>query len=102
MPLQLELKRINKGEGENAEGYYLQGIICGERWLYENPFTPARLFDDEIAIASCLCRMADYAAGGPGFYGLAEASQDTYLGMMIEQAIQTGETVRAEKQCWAN
>lgn len=102
VPLQMELKRINKGEEENAEGYYLQGIICGEQWLYENPFIPARLFDDEIAIASCLCKMADYAAGGPGFYGLDEASQDTYLGMMIERAIQTGENVRVEQQCWAN
>lgn len=101
VPLQLELKRMNKGEEENAEGYYLQGIICGDQWLYENPFIPARLFDDEIAIASCLCRMADYAAGGPGFYGLDEASQDTYLGLLIEQAIQTGETVRAEQRCWA-
>ncbi|WP_379161417.1 Gfo/Idh/MocA family protein [Paenibacillus sp. sgz5001063] len=102
VPLQLELKRINKGEEENAEGYYLQGIICGEHWLYENPFIPARLFDDEIAIASCLCKMADYAAGGPGFYSLEDASQDTYLGMMIEQAIQSGVTVRAEQRCWAN
>lgn len=101
VPLHLELKRINKGEEENAEGYYLQGVICGEQWLYENPFIPARLYDDEIAIASCLCRMADYAAGGPGFYGLEEASQDTYLGIMIGKAIQTGETVRAEQQCWA-
>lgn len=25
--------------------------ICGERWIYENPFAPARLYDDEIAIA---------------------------------------------------
>jgi len=101
VPLQLELKRINRGELENAEGYYLQGIICGEQWLYDNPFIPARLYDDEIAIASCLDKMAVYASGGPGFYGLEEASQDTYLGMMIGQAIQTGETVRAVRQCWA-
>jgi len=100
VPLQLELKRINKGEQENAEGYYLQGILCGEQWLYTNPFLPARLYDDEIAIASCLCQMAEYAAGGSGFYDLKQASQDTYTGMMIERAIQTGEAVRVECQCW--
>lgn len=101
VPLELELKRINRGEWENAEGYYLQGIICGEQWIYENPFIPARLFDDELAIATCLKKMASYAAGGPEFYSLEEASQDVYLGLMIEQAIGTGQTVRAEKQCWS-
>ncbi|MDF2924167.1 MAG: oxidoreductase [Paenibacillaceae bacterium] len=101
VPLQLELKRVNKGEWENAEGYFLQGILCGDQWLYENPFAPARLYDDEIAIARCLQKMADYAAGGPAFYGLAEASQDHYLGMMIEQAIHTGETVTTTKRNWA-
>lgn len=101
MPLQMELKRINRGEQENAEGYYLQGIICGEQWLYNNPFTPARLYDDELAIASCLDKMALYAAGGPAFYGLEEASQDVYLGRMIEKAIESGEAVRTERMCWA-
>lgn len=42
-PLPLELKRINRGEGENQEGYYLEGIIAGESWVYRNPFAPARL-----------------------------------------------------------
>jgi hypothetical protein len=100
-PLQLEFKRINKGESENQEGYFLQGIICGERWIYENLYAPARLYDDEIAIASCLQKMADYVFGGPSFYSLQDASQDHYLGMMIEQAIQTGETVTAVPQRWA-
>ncbi|OPH58457.1 oxidoreductase [Paenibacillus ferrarius] len=100
-PLQLELKRMNKGELENAEGYFLQGIICGEQWIYENPFAPARLYDDEIAIASCLQKMADYTFGGASFYSLNEASQDHYLGMMIERAIQTGETITATPRCWA-
>ncbi|TBL69707.1 Gfo/Idh/MocA family protein [Paenibacillus thalictri] len=100
-PLHLQFKRINKGELENQEGYFLQGIIVGERWMYENPFAPARLYDDEIAIAHCLQNMAVYAAGGPGFYSLAEASQDHYIGMLIEQAIQSGETVVSERQPWA-
>jgi hypothetical protein len=101
-PLYLDLKRINKGERENLEGYYLQGIMGGERWVYQNPFAPARLYDDEIAIATCLQNMANYAAGGPDFYGLPDASQDQYLGMLIEQAIQTGETVKAFRQPWAD
>ncbi|GAA0133791.1 hypothetical protein YSY43_06310 [Paenibacillus sp. YSY-4.3] len=101
IPLQMELKRINKGELENQEGYFLQGILFGDQWLYDNPFTPARLYDDEIAIARCLQRMAEYIQGGPEFYSLAEASQDHYLGMLIEKAIQTGETVTSTRQRWA-
>ncbi|MEK3913348.1 Gfo/Idh/MocA family protein [Paenibacillus sp. FSL H7-0331] len=99
--IQSELKRINKGEYENAEGYFLKGIMAGERWVYENPFMPARLYDDEIAIAACLSKMAAYATGGPGFYGLPEASQDHYIGMLIEQAIVSGETVVSVRQPWA-
>ncbi|NQX63603.1 Gfo/Idh/MocA family protein [Paenibacillus qinlingensis] len=101
VPLQMDLKRINRGEYENAEGYFLQGFLCGEQWLYRNPFAPARLYDDEIAIASCLAKMAEYSNGGPEFYSLAEASQDHYLGMMIEKAIMTGETVTTSKPYWA-
>jgi hypothetical protein len=99
--IQMELKRINKGEYENAEGYFLKGIMAGERWVYENPFMPARLYDDEIAIATCLEKMAIYAAGGPEFYGLPDASQDHYIGMLIEQAIKSGETVVSVRQPWA-
>ncbi len=101
-PLHLDLKRINKGEEENVGGYYLEGIMVGEHWVYRNPFIPARLYDDEIAVATCLRKMAEYAAGGPGFYGLPEASQDHYLGMMIEQAIATGESVTTVRQPWAD
>ncbi|MFE5317833.1 Gfo/Idh/MocA family protein [Paenibacillus sp. NPDC056579] len=100
-PLHLEFKRINSGEEENQEGHYLQGYMAGERWVYSNPFVPARLYDDEIAIATCLLKMAEYASGGPSFYSLAEASQDHYLGLLIEQAIRTGEPVKSQRQPWA-
>jgi predicted dehydrogenase len=100
-PLHLEFKRINKGEAENQEGYFLKGIMAGERWLYENPFLPARLYDDEIAIATCLRRMTEYVEGGSGFYDIAEAAQDHYLGMAIERAVLSGETVTAVPCQWA-
>lgn len=49
--------------------------MAGEQWVYENPFIPGRITDDEIAIASCLEKMNDYAKGGQDFYSLAEASR---------------------------
>lgn len=99
-PVHLELNRINRGEDGNLEGYYLQGILAGEEWIYRSPCAPARLYDDEIAIASCMMKMADYAAGGPDFYSLPEASQDHYLALLMEEAITTGEAVRSTAQPW--
>jgi hypothetical protein len=100
-PLPLELKRVNRGEEENLEGYFLEGILAGDSYAYRNPYTPARLLDDELAMAACLTRMAEYAAGGESFYSLAEACQDTYLGFVAEEAIRTGKTQRTEPQPWA-
>ncbi|QGQ98072.1 gfo/Idh/MocA family oxidoreductase [Paenibacillus psychroresistens] len=100
-PIELELRRVNAGEGGNLEGYYHKGYLAGERWVYSNPFTPGSLSDDEIAIATCLEKMAAYANGGPSFYSLAEASQDHYLGMMIDRAVETREIIQTNKQAWA-
>jgi predicted dehydrogenase len=100
-PIELELRRVNAGESGNLEGYYHKGYLAGERWIYRNPFTPGRLSDDEIAIATCLEKMGAYINGGPSFYSLAEAAQDHYFGMMIDRAVETRETVQTTKQAWA-
>ncbi len=101
-PVTLELRRMEAGEGGNLEGYHLKGILAGSEWLYRNPFIPARLADEEIAIATCLEKMDGFVSGGPGFYSLPEASQDAYLALMIEKALETGETVSAGRQPWAS
>jgi predicted dehydrogenase len=100
-PVELELRRSSAGEEGNLEGYYLKGILAGSEWLYRNPFTPGRLTDDEIAIATCFEKMAAFAHGSQAFYPLAEASQDHYLNLLLGQAIQTGQAVKSEKQVWA-
>ena len=96
----VQLQRENAGEDGNLEGYYLKGILAGDEWVYANPFVPGRLTDDEIAIATCLDKMAAYADGGPSFYSLPEACQDHYLSLMLHKAIETGETVVTEAQTW--
>ena len=100
-PITFELQRQNAGENGNLEGFYLKGIFGGNEWLYQNPFVPGRLSDDEIAIASCLDHMAHYVEGGPEFYSLAEASQDHYLSMMIDQAVARREPITTSLQPWA-
>lgn len=101
-PIELELRRTNAGPDGNLEGFFLKGILAGEQYVYRNPFIPGRLSDDEIAIATTLLKMDEYAKGGPSFYSLAEASQDHYLSLMIKEAATTGKTVNTSKQVWAN
>lgn len=100
-PITLDLVRQDAGYNGNLEGYYHKGILAGSEWVYQNPFIPGRLSDDEIAVASCLSKMDAYISGGPDFYSLAEASQDHYVSLMIEQALASSETVSTTLQPWA-
>jgi len=100
-PVRVEFTRHFAGGPSNLEGHYLKGIQAGESWVYRNRLAPARLMDDEIAIAECLLGMAHYVRTGEDFYSLAEACQDTYVDLMMQEAAKTGETVRTETQAWA-
>jgi hypothetical protein len=100
-PISYELRREDAGHDGNLEGYYHKGILAGSEWAYRNPFIPGKLPDDEIAIATCLVKMDEYVHGGPSFYSLAEASQDHYINLMIDQALKSGETVQTLTQPWA-
>lgn len=101
-PITFSLQRRDAGHGSNLDGYYHEGIWAGSEWVYRNPFVPARLMDDEIAVASCLEKMAVYAAGGPDFYSLAEAAQDHYLNLLLNEAVAGGTAVSSHTQPWAN
>jgi predicted dehydrogenase len=93
--------RQDAGTNGNIEGYYHKGVVADSEWVYRNPFVPARLSDDEIAVASCLTGMDAYVDGGPDMYSLAEASQDHYINLMIERAIASAEPVSTTLQPWA-
>ncbi|WP_169087181.1 Gfo/Idh/MocA family oxidoreductase [Paenibacillus sp. PL91] len=102
-PIHTELRRVDTGHHGNLEGYYHRGVTADGDFLYQNPVAPARLSDDEIAIATCLLRMGDYATGkGTSFYSIAEAAQDHYLALLMGQAIESGLTVHTENQVWMN
>lgn len=101
-PIQTEFMRQEAGQDGNLEGLYLKGICAGGEWLYVNPFAPGRLSDDEIAVATCLAKMQGYVDGGPAFYSLAEACQDTYLGLMVGKAAASGETLKTQRQAWCS
>lgn len=100
-PIECELIEKNTGLHGNFEGYFIKGVLAGDQWIYTNPFIPGKLSEDEIAVAACLEKMNVYVNGGPEFYSLAEASQDHYLGLMIQKALETESTVVTETQPWA-
>ena len=100
-PVEATLRRTYAGHDGNLEGFYLKDILLGDEYVYRNPFIPGRLTDDEIAVATCLYKMHEYTKGGPAFYGVAEASQDHYLGLQIHAAVASGEVVETTKQPWA-
>jgi predicted dehydrogenase len=100
-PIRVSFLRHSAGEHGNLEGHYLKGIQGGDEWVYRNPAAPGALYDDEIAIADCLIRMARHAEGGESFYSLADACQDRYLDIVIREAIAENRTITTSTQGWA-
>ncbi len=100
-PVTFDLARRDAGQDGNLEGHHLAGITAGEAWAYRNPFAPARLSDDEVAIATCLSRMAEYVEGGPGFCSLAEGAWDHEVALRMAEAVASGTSVRVHGAEWA-
>jgi predicted dehydrogenase len=100
-PIDMPLTRQDAGHYGNLEGWHHKGILAGDEWIYQNPFAPGRLSDDEIAIAACLQKMDQYVKGGPEFYSLADGAQDQYVSLMINEAVKTGKTIKTQTQPWA-
>jgi K+-sensing histidine kinase KdpD len=79
----------------DLEGSYLRRILLRDTAHFENRFAPARLNDDELAVAEVMHRMAVFVQTGEPFYSLAEASHDHYLGMLVDEAAESGHTLHS-------
>jgi len=95
------LYREATGVDGDLEGSFLRRILLGAEVLWENRFVPARLSDDELAGAETLQRMSEYVAGGPAFYGLADASHDQYLALLMDEASASGLPIRPGAVPWS-
>ena len=100
-PISARLIRHEAGANGNLEGLHLKAIQFQDGWVYRNPVLPARLSDEELAVAQCLLGMQRFVAQGTPFYSLDDACQDQYLALACSRAVETGETVITEAQIWA-
>lgn len=101
-PLTREITRRQTGIDGNLEGAHVDTLTLDGEVLWRNPFAPARLSDEDVAIAELLERTRAWVRdGGPAPYPLAEASQDHLLALAIEQAARSGQEVRTTRQPWS-
>jgi predicted dehydrogenase len=100
-PRRERLYREATGIDGDLEGSYLRRILLRETAHFENRFAPARLNDDELAVAEVMHRMAVFVQTGEPFYSLAEASHDHYLGMLVDEAAESGQTLHSGEVPWA-
>jgi hypothetical protein len=99
-PIHVAFTRHCAGPEGNLEGNHLKGYQADAQWVYENPLIPGELSDDEIAVGTCLLKMAEHVDGDAPFYPLAEACQDHYLNLCIQQAQKEGQPVRVAQPLW--
>ena len=95
------ITRDETGLEGDLDGKYLRRLSLGDRVIYENPYRPARLNDDELAIAEMLSRTGHFVATGEHSYSFAEGCHDQYLSALMLQVATTGETVVADQLPWA-
>lgn len=96
------LVREETGLDGDLEGSFLRSLSLGDRVLYRNAFAPARLSDDDLAVAECMARMHSFVQGGDPYYGLADACHDHYLSLLVDEAAKTGKPVASEPQPWSD
>ena len=96
------LYREVTGVDGDLEGSFLRRVSLRDTVYYENRFGPARLNDDELAVAEVMHRMAEYVSTGREFYGLADASHDQYLSLLIDESVASGRPVASVDLLWAS
>ncbi|MEP6800251.1 MAG: Gfo/Idh/MocA family oxidoreductase [Lapillicoccus sp.] len=95
------IERAVTGVGMNYEGLDLTHLSLDGRVVFRNEFEGARLSDDDISVATLLTQMGAWVrdeAGPP--YPLAQACHDHLLGLAIDEAVETGQSVRVEGDLW--
>ncbi|MFD8491701.1 Gfo/Idh/MocA family protein [Amycolatopsis sp. NPDC059657] len=89
------IERRQTGMDSNLEGHALDSLTLDGEVCWHNPYFPARLSDEEIAIASMLEQIGNQP------YPLAEACQDHLIALAIKESWETGRPVTTTREAWA-
>lgn len=101
-PMTSRIERASTGVGMNYEGLDLTHLSLDGRVVFRNGFEGARLSDDDIGVAALLTQTGAWVreeAEPP--YPLAEACHDHLVGLAIDEALGSGESVRVEADVWS-
>ncbi len=82
-PMTFSLTRNESGKYENLDGFCLNEIVGNGKILYKNPFPLKRLSDEEIAIATCLEKMADFVDTKKDFYSVKDGMTDAKTALLF-------------------
>lgn len=94
--------RRQTGQHLDLEAPGLDSVSHDGQVLYRNPFRGTRLSDEEVAMATVLHRGGMWARGqGEAPYPLAQAAQDTLLGLAIVESAAGGRPVTTGREAWA-
>jgi predicted dehydrogenase len=86
----------------NLEGNEVIHASFDGRVIWRNAWVGTRLSEDDIAVASHLEAVGQWARGeAPAPYPLAQACQDHAVGLAIEESARTRADVRVEREVWA-
>ncbi len=82
-PMTFTLTRNESGKYENLDGFCLNEIVGNGKILYKNPFPLKRLSDEDIAIATCLKKMADFVFTKKNFYSVKDGMTDAKTALLF-------------------
>ncbi len=99
-PARGTITRHDGGQRTDLQGLAHQGYALGERWLYRNPFWPAPLPDDFIAMASALSGMGGYVSSGRDSYPLADGCHDHAVALEMARAAREGREIEIRGEPW--
>ena len=94
-----DINKVMTGNGNPnlAQVNEIKKIAFGDKILYEPVWGLRGLSEDETAIATLMCKTAEYSRGQAlPPYSLENALADAYASILMERAIVTGEKVKSE------
>ncbi|MEK3749203.1 Gfo/Idh/MocA family oxidoreductase [Paenibacillus sp. FSL E2-8871] len=94
----MNISRIQGGQEGSLESLSLHELRAGQLSLFQNPFHPSPLSDEEIGIGQALLNMSSFLHTGTSAYSLADALTDIRLSFAVDEAITLESTITLQDE----